>query len=137
MARSLAASRFNAVLLAAFAGVAILLAAIGIYGMMSYAVTQRTPEIGLRLALGAHQRDILRMIVAGAARLTGFGLAIGLVMALLLGRTVTRLLYQTSSGDPLTLAAVILGLGVVALLASYLPARRATRIEPIQALRYQ
>jgi putative ABC transport system permease protein len=135
--KSLAESRFTASLLAIFSGIAILLAAVGIYGVMSYSVTRRTAEIGLRLALGASERDILQMIVTGASRLTLAGVAIGIVMALALSRTLAKLLYQTSSADPLTLVGVAVLLAAVALLASYVPARRAARIEPVQALRCQ
>ena len=135
--KSLAERRFTALLLAVFAAVAILLAAVGIYSVMSYAVTQRTAEIGLRLALGANERDILRMVVTGASRLTLVGLTLGIAMALALSGTLAKLLYQTRGTDPLTLVAVAILLGAVALLASYLPARRAARIEPVQALRHQ
>jgi putative ABC transport system permease protein len=137
VAKSLAQARFSSTLLATFAALALLLAAIGIYGVMSYAVSQRTSEIGIRLALGAETGDILRMIVGGAMRLTALGLAIGVGLALALGRTLTKLLYETTGTDPITFAAVLLVLGSVALIASYLPARRAARIEPVDALRYQ
>jgi putative ABC transport system permease protein len=137
VARSLAQARFNSLLLATFAAVALLLAAIGIYGVMSYAVSQRTPEIGIRLAMGAETRDILTMIVADAMRLAGIGLAIGVGLAVALSRTLTTLLYQVTGTDPMTFAAVVAVLGVVALVASYLPARRAARIPPVEALRYQ
>ena len=137
VSRSLSQARFSSTLLATFAGLALLLAAIGIYGVMSYAVSQRTPEIGIRLALGANARDILRMIVGSTARLAALGLAIGVVLALALGRTVASLLYETASTDPLTFAAVAGVLAGVALVAGYVPARRAARIPPVEALRYQ
>ena len=137
VAKSLAQARFNSLLLTIFASVALLLAAIGIYGVMSYSVSLRTAEIGIRLAIGADPRDILMMIVANALRLTGLGLAIGVVLALALSRTVTSLLYETTGTDPITFAAVLATLGGVALAASYLPARRAARIPPVDALRYQ
>ncbi len=137
VAKSLAQARFSSTLLATFAALALLLAAIGIYGVMSYAVSQRTSEIGIRLALGAQAGQILRMIVVGAMRLAAFGLAIGIVLALVLGRTITKLLYETTGADPVTFAASVLVLGAVAILASYLPARRASRIAPVDALRYQ
>jgi putative ABC transport system permease protein len=105
--------------------------------VMSYTVGQRTSEIGVRLALGAESRDILRMIVGSAMRLAGLGLAIGVVLALALSRTLTSLLYETTGTDPATFAVVVGVLGAVALLASYLPARRASRIPPVEALRYQ
>jgi len=137
VARSLAQARFNSLLLATFASLALLLAAIGIYGVMSYAVSQRTSEIGIRLAMGAAMRDILTMIIGDAMRLAGIGLAIGVALALVLSRTLTSLLYQVTGTDPLTFAAVVGVLAGVALLASYLPARRAARIPPVEALRYQ
>jgi putative ABC transport system permease protein len=137
VARSLAQTRFSSLLLTVFASLALLLAAIGIYGVMSYAVSMRTSEIGIRLALGAEARDIVWMIVGNAVRLAGTGLAIGVVLALALSRTLAGLLYQTAGTDMATFAAVIGVLGAVAVLASYFPARRASRIPPIEALRYQ
>jgi putative ABC transport system permease protein len=136
-ARTLSQARFSSTLLTTFAAVALLLAAIGIYGVMSYAVSQRTSEIGIRLALGAESRDILTMIVGNAVRLAFIGLTIGVVLALALSRTVTSLLYETTGTDPLTFALVVAVLGTVALLASYFPARRASRIPPVEALRSQ
>ena len=137
VSRTLSQARFSSTLLTTFARVALLLAAIGIYGVMSYAVSQRTSEIGIRLALGAEARDILRMIVGHAVWLAGLGLAIGVVLALALSRTFGSLLYETAGTDPLTFAAVVAVLGAAALLASYLPARRASLITPVEALRYQ
>jgi putative ABC transport system permease protein len=137
VAKSLAQSRFSSLLLSIFAALALGLSAIGIYGVMAYAVSQRTSEIGIRLALGADRRDILSMIVGYALRLAGIGLAIGVGLALALGRTLTSLLYETTGTDPLTFAAVVGVLGAVALTASYVPARRAARIAPVDALRYQ
>jgi len=137
VARSLAQSRFSSSLLGIFAAVALLLAAIGIYGVMSYAVSQRTSEIGVRLALGADARDIRGLILGNAARLTATGLAIGIVLALALNRTIVSLLFNVTTTDPLTFSAVVVVLGGVALLATYLPARRAARITPVEALRYQ
>jgi len=137
IARTLSQVRFSSLLMTIFAGLALGLAAIGIYGVMSYAVSQRTSEIGIRLALGAERRDILQLIVANGARLAAIGLTIGIVLALLLSRTITSLLYETAGADPSTFAAVVVVLGAVALLACYLPARRASRIAPTEALRYQ
>jgi putative ABC transport system permease protein len=137
VARSLAQARFSSLLLTLFAALALALASIGIYGVMSYAVGQRTSEIGIRLALGAESRDILGMILGSAMRLAGIGLAIGVVLALVLSRTLSTLLYDTTGTDPVTFAAVVGVLGSVALLASYVPARRASRIPPVDALRYQ
>ncbi|MEY2504720.1 MAG: hypothetical protein QOG27_1000, partial [Verrucomicrobiota bacterium] len=111
VAKSMAQIRFSSLLLMAFAGLALLLAAIGIYGVMSYAVSQRTSEIGVRLAVGAEGKDILRMIVWDGARLAAIGLTIGLVLAVALSRTITSLLFQTTSADPLTFAAVVTVLG--------------------------
>ena len=120
-----------------FAGLALLLAAVGIYGVMSYAVNQRTSEIGVRMALGAEERDILRMIVRDGVRLASIGLGIGALLALALSRALTSLLFNTVAADPLTYVAVIGTLGIITLAASYLPARRASRVLPIEALRYQ
>jgi putative ABC transport system permease protein len=113
------------------------LAAIGVYGVVSYAVSLRTSEIGLRLALGAEARDVLTMIVGSAVRLAAIGLGVGVALALALGRAVTSLLYATRATDPLTFAAVVIVLAAVAVFASYVPARRASRIAPIEALRCQ
>ncbi len=137
VARSLAQARFSSMLLTVFALLALMLASIGIYGVISYAVTQRTPEIGIRLALGAETRDILSLVVGNGLRLAGIGLAIGIVLALPLSRTLSSLLFNTASTDPLTFAGVVVVLGAVALLASYLPARRASHIAPVEALRHQ
>ncbi|MBI3490446.1 MAG: FtsX-like permease family protein, partial [Acidobacteria bacterium] len=137
VAKSLAQARFSSTLLATFAALAMLLAAIGIYGVMAYVVGQRTSEIGIRLALGAEARDILRMIVGSAMRLAAIGLGLGVLLALALSRTLTALLYETTGTDPLTFVAVMLTLGAVALVASYLPARRAARIAPADTLRSQ
>jgi len=137
VAKSLAQIRFSSSLLMAFAALALVLAAVGIYGVMSYAVSQRTSEIGVRLAVGAEGKDILRMIVWDGARLAAIGLTIGLVLAIALSRTIQSLLFQTASADPLTFAAVVTVLGAFALVASYLPARRAARVDPLLALRAQ
>ncbi len=135
--RSVGLPRFLAQLMGAYAALALLLAAVGIYGVMSYNVTQRTHEIGVRMALGAEPLDVLRIVLRHGLLLTGMGLAIGLGGALALGRAVQALLFNIKASDPLTLAAVAALLALVALLASYLPARRATRVDPLIALRYE
>jgi len=137
IASSIAARRFSMILLVVFATLALLLASGGVYGVMSYVVGQRTHEIGLRMALGARRLDILRLVLSGAGKLAAIGIAIGLVSALGLTRLMAKLLYGVSPSDPLTFVTVPAILISVALLASYLPARRATRVDPMVALRYQ
>ena len=137
MAKSLAQSRFSSTLLTVFAGLALMLAAIGIYGVMSYAVSQRTAEIGIRLALGADERAILGLIVGNGLRLAAIGLAIGVSLSAALSWTLSTQLFETSAGDPLTFLGVVAVLSAVAVLATYIPARRAARIEPVDALRAQ
>lgn len=127
--------RFYTVLLAIFAGVALLLAAVGIYGVMSYSVSQRTPEIGIRIALGARSSDVLRLVVGQGMALAAVGLCLGVAAALASGRVLSSLLFGVSSSDLVTFVAVSVVLGTVALLASYLPARRAARTDPMEALR--
>ena len=135
--RSLARTRFAWMVLVIFAAMALLLASIGIYGVTSYAVSQRTGEIGVRMALGAIERDIVRMVVGSGIRLTAVGLCIGVPLALVLSRALTVLLYGTHGTDAATFGGAVLLLAVVALVAAYLPARRASRVEPVQALRDQ
>jgi ABC-type antimicrobial peptide transport system permease subunit len=122
-------------LLGAFAGLALLLASIGLYGVLSYAVTQRSREIGLRMALGASASSVVRMIVGRGLALTGVGLAIGLATAWAATRAMKNLLYGVGATDPMTFATVALVLGCVALLACWAPARRASRLDPIVVLR--
>jgi putative ABC transport system permease protein len=134
---SVAQPRFNTLLLTLFASLALVLAAIGIYGVMSYAVTQRTHEIGVRMALGAQQNDVLRMIVANAMWLAVIGLVAGLVGSLIATRLLSGLLFEVNPTDPLTFLVITAILGLIALLAGFIPARRATRVDPIVALRYE
>jgi putative ABC transport system permease protein len=137
IADSLADRRFSMILLGVFATLALLLASVGIYGVISYVVGLRTHEIGVRMALGARRPDILRLILAGAGRLAVIGVAVGLVSALALTHLMANLLYGVSPRDPLTFIAIPAILISIALLASYLPARRATRVDPMEALRYE
>jgi predicted permease len=137
IAGSLAGRRFSMLVFVAFAALALLLAAVGIYGVIAYAVGQRTAEIGVRMALGAQRRDVLRLVLGQGLRTALAGVAIGLVAALALTRLMDRMLHGVSATDPLTFAAVASGLTGIALLASYLPARRAARIEPMAALRHE
>lgn len=133
--RSLEQARLMMILLGIFAGVALLLATVGIYGAVAYTVEQRTGEIGVRMALGAQTRDVLRLILAQGMKPVVFGLAIGLAGALALGRLLTSQLYQTSAFNPLLLSATLAILGGAAVVACLVPARRATLVDPIQALR--
>jgi putative ABC transport system permease protein len=132
---SLSVQRFATVLLLGFAAVGLALAALGIYGVLAYAVSQRSHEIGVRLALGAKVNDILRMVVRQGLRLAGLGLALGLGVSLALSRLLQGLLDEMSASDPATFGAVLVVLGAVALLACWLPARRASRLDPVVVLR--
>jgi len=135
--RSLAPRRFVVTVLTVFAGMALLMAVIGLYGVISYAVTQRTQELGVRMALGAQRTEILRMVVGQGVRLAGIGAAIGLAASIALSRLVREQLFAVRPFDPLTLAAMAVVLLGAALLASWLPARRATNVDPVIALRYE
>jgi putative ABC transport system permease protein len=134
---SAAGDRFNTLLLGAFAVIALLLTAAGIFGLLSYLVTQRTREIGLRMALGAQRTDVLRVIVGHGLRLALLGLCIGVAGALVVTRWMSSVLFGVKPTDPLTFVVVAVVLGTVAFLASYVPARRAMRVDPIVALRYE
>ena len=128
--------RIAASLLGACSGLALLLAAVGLYGVVAYAVSRRTREIGVRMALGAGRGAVVRLVLEGSMRLVALGLAIGLGLSLLVGRAVERLLGGVSPMDPQVLVAAPLVLIAAALVASYLPARRAARIAPMEALRH-
>ena len=132
---AVARPRLNTLLLGTFSAAALLLAALGIYGVIAYGVSQSTREIGVRVALGATPRDVLRMVVGQGVRMAAVGLGVGLVVALAATRLLRSMLFGVEPGDPLTLVAVLATLGAVALLASYLPARRAARTDPLVALR--
>jgi putative ABC transport system permease protein len=132
---SVARQRLMMLFLTIFAVAALLLAAVGIHGVIAYSVTQRTQEIGIRMALGAQARDVLTMVVGHALLLAGLGITIGGAAALMLSRVMTNLLFDITPLDPLTYGGVTLMLAVVAAVAAWLPGRRATRVDPVIALR--
>ncbi|MCW5559318.1 MAG: ABC transporter permease, partial [Verrucomicrobiae bacterium] len=135
VATSVAPRRLSTQLLGAFAGVALLLAALGLYGVLAYAVTQRRQEIGIRMALGAQRHDVFQLVLGQGLRLMLLGLALGVAGAIALTRVLEQLLFQTSARDPLTFALVTITLCAAAAIACWLPARRAARVDPMEALR--
>jgi ABC-type antimicrobial peptide transport system permease subunit len=134
---SLAAKRFAMILLGVFAALAMVLSSIGIYGVISYLAGQRTQEIGIRMALGAERGNVLRMVLGQAGKMVLLGISIGVAAAIGLARLMASMLFGVSPWDPLTLVGVVLLLALVSLLACYIPARRATRVDPMIALRYE
>ncbi|MGH9824013.1 MAG: FtsX-like permease family protein, partial [Blastocatellia bacterium] len=134
---SVAQERFRTLLLSSFSGIALILAAVGIFGVIAYSALQRTHEIGIRMALGAQRRNVLRLILGQGAKLALVGVGAGTVAALMLTRSMASLLYGVSATDPLTFGAVAIVLLGVAVAACYIPARRAVRIDPMAALRHQ
>jgi predicted permease len=137
VAASVAARRFNMLLLAAFGAVALLLTGVGIYGVISYSVAQRVPEIGIRIALGAQPRNVIALVVRNGVKLALIGIAIGLTGAFTLTRWMASLLFEIGTRDGATFVGAALLLGSIALLASWVPARRAARVDPLIALRYE
>jgi putative ABC transport system permease protein len=137
MSETVSRARFNTVLLVLFAGLATLLSAVGIFGVMNYSVALRTREIGLRLAIGAQPRQVLLLILRQGLLLTAIGVVIGLAAAFALTRLLSGLLFGVAAGDASTFASISVLLIAVSLVACYLPARRAMRIDPLQALRYE
>jgi putative ABC transport system permease protein len=134
---SVAQPRFSSLQLGLFAGLALILSAVGLYGVTAYSVAQRTNEIGIRMALGANQAEVLKLVVIGGMKMAALGLSLGLAGSFVFGRFLASMLYDVKPGDPLTLGLVSVGLAGVALLATYIPARRACKVDPMVALRYE
>jgi putative ABC transport system permease protein len=137
LADSISHQRFNMLLLGAFAGLALLLAAIGLYSVLAYSVRRRIREIGVRMALGAQRMDVIRMILGQGVRLALMGVVIGVAAAFALTRLMTSQLFEVSATDPLTFIGVAVVLVLVAIAACYIPARRASKVDPMVALRYE
>ena len=137
LAASIAGRRSNMLLLGVFALIALLLTAVGVYGVISYSVAQRTQEIGIRIALGAQSRDVMALVVGNGMRLVLMGIAIGLAGAFALTRWIASMLFDVSTTDPLTFIVIALLLALVAMLACWIPARRATKVDPLVALRHE
>ena len=137
ISQSVQSRKFVMLLLSIFAGLAMLLAAIGLFGVMSYTVSQRTREIGIRMALGAQKADVLKLVVTQGMSLVVVGLVVGAIASIALTRLMSGLLYGVSERDPLVFTGVAALLGGVALCANYIPARRAAKVDPMMALRYE
>jgi len=137
IAGSLSSRRFAMVLLDSFAVLALLMASLGLYGVISYLVERRTQELGIRIALGAQRSNVLRLVLGDGLKMAAGGVAIGLLAAFGLTRLLARMVYGVTTTDPITFGTIALVLIVVALLACYLPARRATKVDPLVALRYE
>jgi putative ABC transport system permease protein len=137
IADSLGPRRFAVTLLGVFAAIALFLAALGLYGIISYSVAQRTQEIGIRMALGAKRMEVLRLVVGQGMRLVAAGVAVGIVVSLALAQVLSTQLFEVRAFDPITFFLTVLVMAAVALLASYVPARRAANVDPIVALRYE
>ena len=137
LSHSILRPRFNMLLITIFAVVAMTLASVGVYGVISYSVSQRTHEIGIRIALGAHSGDIFKMVVLQGLKLALIGVGIGLIAAFALTRVMEGLLFGVPAADPLTFGAISVGLTTIVIIASYLPALRATKVDPMVSLRYE
>ena len=137
VSKSMSEPRFRTVLLTIFAGIALVLSAVGVFGVMAYSVSQRTRELGLRMALGASREDVLLLVLGQGLRLTLMGIGIGLAGTFFLTRYVASMLFNVPPYDPLTLVGVVVALVVISLSACYIPARRATLVDPMEALREQ